>query len=325
MTTADTIRLDQLDARIRSVWSRGQTLHLIAGALAFARWVVPLFLVGVFIDWMSYMPTPGRVVILLVVLGVPLYRAWRCGWRHVRPFDAVRTALQLESQRSDLKSLLVSAIQLRAQAGGATGSSALRDRTCQLAEDAAKTVSPRQAVPFNPLKRPALLVTICVAVIAVFATVNGPFLAAGLARIFTPWTSVEYPTNTQIALDQEELVVKEGDSAEITAKLTGIIPEGATIYVRTGEGRARAIDLEVINDQAVYTIASASRDFTYRIKAGDDRTAWHKVRVVPAPRIEQVRVNLQYPEYLMRKPAPFLVPTAIKAIPSISTSAVKIA
>lgn len=301
MTAADTIRLDQLDARIRSVWTRGQTLHLIAGALAFVRWAIPLFLAGVFVDWMTYMPAAGRVVILAILLSVSLYRAWRCGWRHVRPFDAVRTALQLESQHGELKSLLVTAIQFRGQASADTRSDALRARTCQLAEEAASGLRPQQTVPFKPLQRPAIYALIFAAVIALFATVNGPFFAAGLTRIFTPWVAAEYPTNTQITLDQEQLVVKEGDTAQLTAQLTGVIPDQATIYVRTGEGKARAIDLEVANDACVYTIASASRDFSYRIKAGDDRTPWYDVRVVPAPRIEQVRVELAYPEYLQRK------------------------
>ncbi|MFK7788186.1 MAG: hypothetical protein AB8C95_01665 [Phycisphaeraceae bacterium] len=300
MTTADTIRLDQLDARIRSVWSRGQTLHLLAGAFAFVRWEIPLFRLGVFIDWMTYMPAPGRVVILLIVLGVPLYRAWRCGWRYVRPFDAVRTTLQLESHYGDLKSLLISAIQLRRQTGSSE-SNALRNHTCLLAEEAAKDLQPRQAVPFKPLQRPAVYVALCAAVLAIFATVNSSFFAAGMTRIFTPWVIAEYPTNTQITLEQEELIVQEGNAALITAQLTGVIPETATIYVRTGEGRARAIDLEVFEGSSAYTIASASRDFTYRIKAGDDRTPWHTVRVVPAPRIEQVQVNLDYPDYLDRE------------------------
>lgn len=301
MTAADTIRLDQLDARIRAVWTRGQVLHLIAGVLAFVRWAVPLFLLGVFIDWMTYMPAAGRVVILGALLSVSLYRAWRCGWRNVRPFDAVRTALQLESQHGELKSLLVTAIQFRSQTNADSRSDTLRARTCQLAEEAASGLRPHQTVPLKPLKRPTIIVAVFAAVIAFFAAANGPFFAAGLTRIFTPWVQAEYPTNTQITLDQEELVVKEGDTAQLAAQLTGIIPDQATIYVRTGEGRARAIDLEVANDACEYTIASASRDFSYRIKAGDDRTRWHNVRVVPAPRIEQVQVELVYPKYLQRK------------------------
>ena len=81
MTSAQTTHLDQLDTRIRSVWGRGVKLHLIAGLLVFLRWAIPLFLIGVFIDWMTYMPTPGRVVILITLLTVSCYRAWRGGWR----------------------------------------------------------------------------------------------------------------------------------------------------------------------------------------------------------------------------------------------------
>lgn len=301
MTTADTIRLDQLDSRIRSVWTRSQALHLLAGALAVVRWAIPLFLVGMFIDWMTYMPAAGRIAILITIIGVSLYRGWCCGWRYLRPFDAVRTALQLEAHQGDLNSLLVSAIQLRGQAKTGTQSSALSEHTCRLAEAAAADVRPQQAVPFKPLQRHAVIVAVFVGIIALFATVNGPFLAAGVTRIFTPWVAAEYPTNTQITLGQEELIIKEGDPAAITAQLGGVIPDGAIIYVRTGEGRARAVDLEVIKGTTTYEIASASRDFTYRIKAGDDRTDWHNVRVVPAPRIDEVQVELDYPAYLQRE------------------------
>ena len=297
MTTAEAIRLDKLNARMRSVWSREQVLHLAAGALAILYWAIPLFLVGMLIDWLTYMPSAGRVVILITLLTVSLYRAWRCGWRHVRLFDSVHTALQLESHHGDLQSLLVSAIQLRSQVGQDTASSALSERTCLLAEQAAADLRPRHVVPFKPLQRPAVYAAIVVVVIAVFAAVNGPFLTAGLARIFNPWVSIEYPTKTQIVLEQQEMVVKEGDTAIISAQLTGVIPSQATIYVRTGEGNARAIHLEVAGDACEYTIASASRDFTYRFRAGDDRTPWYTVRVVPAPRIEKVKVTLTYPEY----------------------------
>ena len=269
MTTAQTIRLKQLDSRIRAVWSRGQVLHLFAGVFAFFSWAIPLFMLGVFIDWMTYMPAPGRVAILVTLLVVSLYRAWRCGWRHLRAFDAVRSALQLESHHGDLNSLLVSAIQLRSEKNSGDGSSALRDHTCQLAEAAASQLNPKQAVPFTPLRRLGLYAALSVGLIAACATANGPFLAAGAARIFAPWLNVEYPTNTQITLDQDALVIKEGETARITAQVNGIIPDQATIYVRTGEARARPIDLEVVDGLCTYTIASASRDFTYRIKAGD--------------------------------------------------------
>ncbi|MEM6507180.1 MAG: hypothetical protein AAF711_17210, partial [Planctomycetota bacterium] len=252
------------------------------------------------IDWLTYMPILGRVVMLLMLLAVSLQRAWSCGWKHVRPFDAVRTALKLEARHGELRSLLVSAIQLRNGSNSGGGSSALRDHTCKLAEEAASSINTNEAMPFQPLQKPGMIALMSVGVIVVFAVVNGPFLGAGMARIFAPWVDVEYPTNTQIILLEHELVVKEGDSAVIEVLIEGVIPDKATISVKTAEGRARDIELDVIKDRCAYTITSASRNFTYRIKAGDDRTPWQKVRVVPAPRLDMVAVELDYPDYLQR-------------------------
>ena len=70
MTTVQAIRLEKLDSRIRAAWYRSQMLHVFAGMLAFFSCAIPLFLLGMFIDWMTYMPATGRVAILVVILGV---------------------------------------------------------------------------------------------------------------------------------------------------------------------------------------------------------------------------------------------------------------
>lgn len=302
MTALQSLRLDKLDSRIRAVWRRGQLLYLLDGLLAFVRWAVPMAFAGMAIDWLVYMPTPGRVIMLVTILVVAFYRAWRCGWRHLRRFDARRTALQLEEYHGNLESLLVSALQFREGADYVQGSRALRERACRQAEDAAADVSPKQTVSYRALRRPAIIAASLAGVIALFAAVNGPFLTAGLVRIFAPWTQAKYPTYTQITLEQDHLVIKEGDRAEIRAQLDGVIPDKAVIFVQTGEGRAREIVLEVAEDQCSYTIASASRDFEYRIKAGDDRTDWHRVRVIRAPRVQSAKVELNFPAYLDRAP-----------------------
>jgi len=301
MTTLEPIRLDQLDARLRAVWLREQKLNLIAGLLAFCRWAVPLFLVFVFIDWLTYMPAAGRAVMGGLVLGVSVQRGWTRGWRLLRPFDAVRTALQIESRHGEMKSLLVSAIQLRSNTTSDGGSSVLREYTCSLAEQAATTLKPEHSVPYSPLTKPGIFAAVAAGAIVAFAAVNSTFFTAGVTRIFAPWVAIEYPTNTQITLAQDQLVIKEGDGAVIEAQIGGVIPDQARIYVRTGEGRAREIELDIADGKCRYTIDSASRDFTYRIKAGDDRTTWQDVRVVPAPRLQRVAVQLAYPDYLQRE------------------------
>ncbi len=299
-TRANSIQLQHLDSRIKSVWRRSQMLHLAAGILAFCRWAVLLFIVGVAVDWMMDMPAAGRVVVLLTLLTVSLSKAWQCGWRNHRAFNATHTALQLENHHGGLESLLVSAVQLRDPAAVAGASESLRDRTCRLAEEAASILRPEEAVPLRGLRRPASIVLLLAGLIGVFAAVNGPFLTAGLTRILAPWLKVEYPTYTRLGLGDGDLVVKQGASAQIEASVSGIVPDKAKLLLRTGEGRPREMALDITDGRCEYTIASASRDFTYQIRAGDARSAWHHVRVVAAPRVEQVKVNLEFPAYLER-------------------------
>lgn len=300
-TATDPRHLKQLDAQIRTVWKRTQFLHLTAGTLALCRWAIPLFLIGMTIDWMTYMPTPGRVVIMGLVLFVSFYKAWQCGWRHIRSFDATHTALRIEKHHDGLESLLVSAIQLRDSDAVAGASEALRNRTCLLAEKVASGLHPQETVPFQPLRHTGLIALGLGIIIGGFAVVNGPFLAAGLTRIFTPWTTVAYPTNTKIDIGDGDLVVKEGDSARIAIGLSGVVPDKAAFYIRTGDGNPREIKLDVTDGSCEYELAAASRDFSYRIYAGDARSDWHQMQVIPAPRIEKANVRLEFPAYIKRE------------------------
>ena len=298
--TTNSFELRHLDARVRSVWQRSQLLNLTKGVLAFCRWVVLLFVVGVAVDWMAEIPAAGRGLFLIALLAVSCSSAWQSGWRNLRRFNAVQIALQLEHHHGGLESLLVSAVQLRDYPAVVGASESLREMTFRQAEEAASHLRPASAIPFAELRRPAVGVLLLVGLIGCFAAFNGPFLKAGLSRIFTPWLAVEYPTYTRIELGEGDLVVKHGASVRIEARVSGVIPDTAKLLLRTGEGRARKIELEINDDVCEYKIASTSRDFTYQIKAGDARSAWHDVRVIPAPRVENVQVDLEFPAYLQR-------------------------
>jgi DNA-binding FrmR family transcriptional regulator len=299
-TTTEPLQLQQLDTRIKAVWQRGQMLHLTAGALALVRWAVLLFLVAVAVDWMMDMPVAGRIVILITLLAVSLYKAWQGGWRNLRAFDATHTALQVEKHHGGLESLLVSAVQLRDPAAVAGASEALRDRTCRLAEEAAETLRPNEAVPYQGLRHPALLAMAFVLIIGVFAVVNGPFLAAGFSRIFAPWLAVEYPTYTQLDLDDGDLIVKEGDGIRLQARVSGVIPAAAELTLRTGKGKPRVRSLAIDEGACEYPLESVFRSFEYRITAGDARSSWHRVRVISSPRIERAEVRIEFPAYTQR-------------------------
>ena len=297
----EVVELNNLEARMKSVWLRAQILHFSAGLISFMRWSIPIFLIGMFIDWKTFMPSAGRAVILTLILAVSLYRAWKNGWCHLSRFNPRAMALELEKYHGKLESLLISALQFRDLIETSETANPLHKRTCKLANEAAATLEPDKVVPYKPLQKPSAIALSLSAVITVMAVVNGPFIGTGALRIFFPWMSVPYPTDTEITLVKEDLYLKEGSKSSIKFNLSGVIPEEAEISIKTEKSSARDVELEVSESSSEYKINSASRDFMYRIKAGDDRTDWHTVTVIPAPKIESVTVNVVYPEYLNRQ------------------------
>ena len=100
-----------LHSRVKAVWQRDQVSRLGEGALVFLRWGIVLFLVAALVDWMlskyvADLTAPVRAAMLLAVLGVSLRKAWLAGWRHIRPFNATYTALQIEERKGGMASLL---------------------------------------------------------------------------------------------------------------------------------------------------------------------------------------------------------------------------
>jgi hypothetical protein len=287
-----------LDSRLRAVWRREQLLLLTRGGLSAVRWGLALFLTAVLIDWLIDLPSAVRVVILLGVTGGTLFMAWKAGWRGVRRFEPVRTALQVERMKGGMESLLVSAVQLRKSAP----TDALVQLICGKAEKAVETIRPGDAVKFGVLRRPAAIAGAVVLLLIVLSMTAGGLLTAGLGRIFTPWAAIEYPTRTQLTVAEGDFVVREGSPVKIVAQVSKVIPREARIAVRTGTGKPIVRSLSITEGRCEYTVETAYRSFEYQVKAGDARSPWHRVEVIQAPIIRKADVTLELPEYMQRPP-----------------------
>ena len=292
--------LENLNSRVKTVWQRSQKLHVIGGLLSFCRWGIMLFVAAVLLDWLIDLPAPARVALLLVILAVAIYQAWCNGWRKVRRFDAARAAAQIEDHHGNFESLLVTAVEFRESKMAPGTSEALQEVTCRLAEEAIADVQPEKVVHYQGLRRPLTIALVLALIIVAFGVFNGPFLSAGIARIFPPWASIDYPTRTQLEVDSRKIIVKEGDSAVIKALVSGVIPSEAELELRTGKGEPRTHELEITDGVCEYTIKAAYRGFEYRILAGDAKSQWQEVEVITAPRIKQAKLNLEYPAYTKR-------------------------
>jgi hypothetical protein len=285
---------------LRAVWQRTQRRHAAGAALAFARWFIPLTLGAILIDRLAYLPGWLRAIAAMAVLAVALRQAWRHGGSRLRRFDAMRAAEQIEESHTGLDSLLFTALQFQKQGATPGTSAAMWEHAQRKAQEAVRTVAPREVVPMKALRQPLRVALGIAAIFLLFAILKGPFLAAGFGRLFTPWLAIVYPTDTKIDMGKGDLVIQEGSRTAIEIRLSGQVPKTAELALRTGEGSPREIDLEVADGVGTYEIAAASRDFSYRVKAGDARSEWRQVRVIPAPRMAKVAVELDFPDYIER-------------------------
>ena len=290
-----------LGARVHAVWQRTQRNHLANGLLVFFRWGIPLFLIGVAFDWLVDLPSFGRLALLFTIIILPIRQAWKSGWRMLKKYDAGHTAIAIEEKEGGLESLLATAVEFEKSGPTPGTSNILWEATRRKAEEAAAGLDPVRIASFRNLVRPAGVALALALVIVVFALINGSFLGAGLTRIFNPWSLAAYPTNTLIAATQGNLIVKQGERATIDIGISGVIPESATLLLQTGDGDPREIELTITDGKCQYLLASASRDFRYRVEAGDAKSAWFEVDVIPAPRISSVNVDLDFPDYLDRE------------------------
>lgn len=290
----------RLEKRLREVWQRGQTLNAASGLLVFCTWALVVFLLGMALDWLFQLPGVLRGCVLAVLVFLASRKAWGLAWRKLHAHDPVRTALRVEESAGGLESLLVSAVQL-GQTGSSHGASpALCEETVRLADEAAASMRSQELVSFSGLRPLALVLLVPAGIVAVLALANGPLLATGFLRIFAPWSTATYPTRTTIEVAEGHRIVKEGEGVRLQARLSGEVPGGARIVLRTGKGTPRRRELVVEDSICAYEAEAVFRSFDYQISAGDASSDWYTVRVISSPRIERAEVELEYPAYTAR-------------------------
>jgi hypothetical protein len=295
------IKPAKLASRLRRVHRREQGLNLTMGLLSLCNWMAILFLVGFAIDWFIRLPVFVRMIILVPLLVFPIIKAWQVGWRFFKPwFSSQCTAIKVEDHYQNLESLLVSGVQLSVAKAVSGTSTAMAARTVERANEAAKEVDVREVIPLNPIGWPGLLGGLLLASLCGFAALDFPVFKTAATRLFAPWIAIEYPTRTQIDVEDGERIVKEGEGLSLVANISGEIPDSAEIILRTGTGKPRERKLAIIDKVCEYEARTVFRSFDFRIFAGDASSPWQTVRVISAPRIERAEVSLEFPEYTQR-------------------------
>jgi len=296
---AKTARSDPIFRKLRQTWRRRREFWALRGAALLVLWTAGLGAVDFLLDWLLDLPGWGRAVLLAVNLLLVARVAWREWLRHLRRFDPVRVALWVERRHPDLRSLLVSYVQLdEAAARRGRFSPDLVRAARRLALEATRPIDFRRLVRFRDL---AGLGVACLAVSAAAFAAGAAwpeFAATLFYRLVNPTAEVRYPTRTRILSVTGSVTRPEGSPLRIEVRAEGVLPPAGALWVQTDDGRPQRIRLPRVGPGVyAHAVGRLTRTFRYRVRLGDDRAGPFAVRVVPAPHVVRTAVRLTYPAY----------------------------
>ncbi len=294
---------DDVGRKLRSAWHKERRYIHLRGLCHLAVWLVAMAAVDFLIDWNLELPGWGRAALLAVNLAVLAGVAWRYWLRLLRRYDPVRVALQVERRHGELKSLLVSYVQLSEERPGSALASPQLIRA--LRRQAIATTEPidfKQIISYAELRR-IVLVSVLLLAVSGLMSINWSQIARTLlVRMLNPRSDVAYPRNTRIdPLEKPDIVIRQGDTLWIRFVARGNVPGEGIIYLTPSGGTAQSIKVTRQGLAFEYEIRDVYQDFSYYARIGDARSDSGRVRVVPPPRIEKASALLHYPDY-MHKP-----------------------
>ncbi|MEW4489211.1 hypothetical protein AB1L42_14105, partial [Thalassoglobus sp. JC818] len=291
--------IHQTDLLTSSVILLSFVLGYLLLFVIFDHWVIP----GGFGE-VTRMILSGAVLVaslswLVVQILIPL-------WREVNVLYAAR---EIEEAYPELKSSLLSWVQLHGQSGREIPPDlmkALEKRTALQI----KQSDVDEAVDRKTLMRGSYLLLGIVVLMCLYTIFSPKKLSTSVWRALFPTTSVAASTRTEI-LDvvPGDYEVLARDHLDVTTDLGGVIPEDVrllfttsdrrfvdepVVMKNTGEGLPRfRVRLVGANGEGLL------KDFTYRIEAGDATSDTYRVRINQPPTATVTSVEYDYPDYML--------------------------
>ncbi|MCA9723343.1 MAG: hypothetical protein KC489_13260, partial [Gemmatimonadetes bacterium] len=214
--------------------------------------------------------------------------------------DAARLARYLEERDPGLGQTLLTAVGTIALPIEQRSSPALARRLAAQATDRLGQLDDGAVVERPPMRR-ALWQLAALVVAAGVLLVLGPgewrTLAFGLA---SPWTPIEevVPPH-RLAVEPGDVTVPRGSALDVVVVASGFAPEDALLFLQR-EGTTEWDALPMLADSAgafSLRLFDLAESVTYRVEAGDARSAEHRITVTDLPAVQEISTHLEYPGY----------------------------
>lgn len=304
---------------------RSQLRVLLAGSSLF-RFLATASLVvatSFLLDWLFQLPIGARIVLFIAMLVFVLRGAFQT---FIRPFtlpmsdDAV--ALHVQARNPQFGDSLISAIQLSRELKGDSTTesrSMIAAAIAQITSALAKE-NFSKSVPMRSLAKPALLASVLLVAILGYGASKPELTKLWFARCILLGEE-EWPKATTLEviianLDQYrhevddsgnyEVWVPEGSVVLVQTTAIGEVPNSVRLHKyalpRTSGNRPITIEIARHSESDVfeYRFGRVRESFGFCVEGGDDTDEhpYFTVNVRTAPKVEELLVNYDFPEYI---------------------------
>ncbi len=314
-------------ARVRDLGRRLLVLRALAWVIAGA---VAAVLFGVLVDFALRLPTPGRLIGLLLaagLLGYTLVRMLAPAWRFTPSLTEL--ALRLERREPNARGRLASGLELADQpTPDDPDARAMTARALEEAADSFDERAARSLIDARGALRAGLALLLVVVVSGGLAAWRPTHARTGVARILTPWTGAEWPKRFVVA-DATSISVHPSDTdvplralvtsttrapgrTKVEARYRLLDADGRPVtgetaravlagQYREGEAGGRTGELyeRLVEPPLPPREGGGAREFVleYWFVTEDDTTRPARVRLVDPPALVGASVEVSPPEY----------------------------
>lgn len=327
--------MGEVEKKLRKAWHKELRFVVTRGVCYLLLWAVALVLADLVIDWWltrGRLGAPERIGLLAVNVLALLWIFYSRLVRHLRPFDPVRVALQVERRHPELKSLLVSYIQF-SRPGSEYGSPELLGAVRRQAVDATRPINFREIVNYRELGKIFAFAAAVVVVFAATSVQSRDFFLTLMKRLLDPSASVAYPTRTRIEkvtaswyvpaagalaattdtrpanlveVEGGDLNVPQGATVAVTFACSGLVPADGRLEVRPENAGVEKVGMVQSSARAgtfVHNFGQVFRSMDYTPRIGDYDGKTCRINIVRPPKITSAIASRSYPDYMGRKPS----------------------
>ena len=304
MAVGEVVGIRLIERKLQRARGRYVLAALLRGVGTVAVWFFGLSALSLAADYFLHLEPLGRLL-LVVVYGALLVAA--AGRWLVTPLvaspDDDDLALRVEAKERDLRSALISTVQLARLGPGELGSVSA-GLIAALERDTAERTRHLNFASVIPLRGSlgALLLALLVGGGAwLFARSYHLVVLTWADRFLHPLASAaSYPTRTRIDVRTGGGVVARGEDAEVLVVAQGEVPEAGTLYFRSQGGSWQQTPLLPVKEQPgrfACTLERLLETTEYSVALGDARSETFELLVVPRPRVTEVTASYRLPDY----------------------------